>query len=255
MPADSEIYYSVYDKGATGEKPPIVLIHGAGGTHLYWPSEVRRLPGYRVLALDLPGHGKSGGRGYQSISSYTKAVVAWLEATHLHHAVFVGHSMGSAICLSLALDYPEYIKGLGLVGAAARLPVNPQILENAASPTTFFNAIEMVVGYAFSRQASPDLVETAARRMAETRPSVLHGDFLACNAFDVTVRVTEIHQPTVVICGEEDRMTPLRQSQFLATSLPDARLESIPLAGHMVMLEQPQLVADTLSRFLNGLPG
>jgi pimeloyl-ACP methyl ester carboxylesterase len=207
-----------------------------------------------VLALDLSGHGKSSGRGFQSVFAYTQAIVAWLENIRLRQAVFVGHSMGGAICLSLALSYPEYVMGLGLVGTAARLSVNPQILENSASPTTFSNAIEMVVGYSFSREAPADLVETAARRMAETRPSVLHGDLLACNAFDVTQQLTEIRQPSVVICGEEDRMTPLRQSQFLVTNLPDARLESIPNGGHMVMLEQPQLVADLLGRFINNLP-
>jgi pimeloyl-ACP methyl ester carboxylesterase len=254
MPVDSEIYYSVYDKGVSGEKPPVVLIHGAGGTHLYWPSEVRRLPGCRVLALDLPGHGKSGGRGFQSISSYAQVLVSWLETMHLHKAVFVGHSMGGAICLSLALYYPEYVKGLGLVGTAARLAVNPQILENSASPTTFSNAIEMVIRFSFGSKAPPSLVEAATRRMAETRPSVLHGDFLACNAFDVTQQVSEIHHPAIVICGEEDQMAPLRQSQFLATNLPGARLETFPNAGHMVMLEQPQPVADALVRFINSLP-
>ena len=98
------------------ELPPSYLIHGAGGHHLYWPPQIRRLTGYRVYALDLPGHGRSGGSGQQTIDSYTTAVKDWLIEVNLHSAVFVGHSMGSAIALSLALNYPDHVLGLVLIG-------------------------------------------------------------------------------------------------------------------------------------------
>lgn len=249
MPIAADIYYHAYEGGEEGGKPPIILIHGAGGNHLYWPSEIRRLPGYRVYALDLPGHGKSDGCGQQSISMYTQSILNWLEEVDLHRAIFVGHSMGAAITLSLTLDYPEHVLGLGLIGAAARLPVATAILESSASPTTFQNAIELVTKWSFASQADPRLVELATIRMGETRPSVLNGDFVACDAFDVTARVSEIIQPALVIVGAEDRMTPPREAQFLASSLPKALLESIPNAGHMVMLEQPVAVAQALLQF------
>ena len=247
MPIAADIYYHAYQEE---EKLPVVLIHGAGGTHMFWPSEVRRLPGFRVYALDLPGHGKSAGRGQQSITAYARSVLDWLAALNLHRAVFIGHSMGGAIVQTLALDHPEHVLGLGLVGSAAKLRVNPQLLENSASPTTFHIAVEEVVAWSFGPQAPEGLVELASKRMAEVRPSVLHGDFIACDAFDVTDRVTEIVQPAVVICGSEDKMTPSRNSQFLADSLRMARLEIIPGAGHMVMIEKPQEVADILTGFL-----
>jgi pimeloyl-ACP methyl ester carboxylesterase len=82
---------------------------------------------------------------------------------------------------------------------------------------------------------------------------VLYGDFIACNNFDETARIEQIRQPVLVVCGNEDRMTPLRQSQFLAEHIPGAMLKSIPDAGHMVMLEKPQPVADILLGFLEGV--
>lgn len=248
MPNAADIYYHAYAGGEQGEKPPIILIHGAGGNHLYWPSEIRRMPGYQVYALDLPGHGKSGGCGQQSIPLYAQSILAWLTEMDLHRAIFVGHSMGAAIALTIALDFPEHVLGLGLIGAAASLPVASAILEKTASPTTFQNAVELVTGWSFARQTDARLVELATLRMGETRPSVLHGDFLACDAFDITGRVSEILQPALVIVGAEDRMTPPREAQFLASSLPKARLETIPNAGHMVMLEQPQAVAQALQQ-------
>lgn len=250
MPVVADLYYHVYQEG---EGLPVVLVHGAGGNHLYWPSEVRRLAGYQVLALDLPGHGKSAGRGQQSIHAYTERVAEWFRETLIPKAVFVGHSMGGAIALEIALNYPEYVLGLGLVGSAARLAVAPEILEEAAHETTFRNAVERIIHWSFSAASPKRLVELAAERMLETRQSVLYGDFLACDGFDQSERLGEIEAQALVLCGELDRMTPVRNAQFLTDHLPNARLQVIPEAGHMVMLEHPLQVAAALREFLSTL--
>ncbi len=250
MPLLDEIYYHEYQQS---EQVPVVLIHGAGGNHLYWPAEVRRLAGYRVIALDLPGHGKSTGRGQQSIADYAEQVVRWMRSLFLPRAVVVGHSMGGAIALQIGLDHPELVLGLGLVGTSARLKVSPRILEETAHSTTFQNAIDLIIEGSFSAASSERLKELAAQRMAETRQTVLYGDFLACQEFDLTDRLAEIQKPALVICGQDDQMTPLRYVQFLADHLPEARLEIVARAGHMVMLEQPVQVAALLQDFLSSL--
>jgi pimeloyl-ACP methyl ester carboxylesterase len=174
-----------------------------------------------------------------------------MQAVELPRAVFIGHSMGSAIVLTLALEQPNQVLGLGLVAASARMQVAPDLLDATENPTTFQTAIEMIISRSFGPQAPPRLKELAALRMAETRPSVLHGDFLACNTFDRIADIEQISQPALVICGTEDRMTPMRFAQFLADRMPNARLEPVPGAGHMVMLEQPQAVAVALRGFLD----
>jgi pimeloyl-ACP methyl ester carboxylesterase len=189
----------------------------------------------------------------QTVAGYAQAVLDWLQAVELPRAVFVGHSMGSAIVLRLALDHPERVLGLGLAGAGARLRVHPDILNNLASESTFLSAVKMVIEWAFSPQAAPRLVESAAKRMAETRPSVLHGDFLACDTFDVREQIAEIRQPALVICGADDFLTPPRYAQFLADRMPAARLVIVPNTGHMVMLEQPQAFTAALLSFLEGI--
>lgn len=254
MPLAADIYYYEY-QGEDGTRPTLILIHGAGGTHLHWPSEVRRIPNYRILAPDLPGHGKSGGRGLQTIAAYAEALLEWMQAINLHRAVFAGHSMGAAIAIHLAIEHPENVLGLGLLGAGARLRVHPEILQNTASETTFQRAVETIIDRAFSAEAPERLVELAAQRMAETRPSVLHADFLACDAFDETDRISQITQPTLVITGAEDRLTPPRYAQFMADKLPAAERHLIPQAGHMVMLEKPGEVAQLLKVFLDELSG
>lgn len=258
MPVSGNLYYSLHCEKDT-ETPPLVLIHGSGGTHLYWPPEIRRLRGYCVYAVDLPGHGKSArSDGQQSIEEYARYVIEWLEALQKRRAVLVGHSMGSAIALRLAIYHPEYVVGLGLIGAGARLRVLPELLNYAADQTTFLKATDMLVSYSFSSYAPQRLIEQAARRLVETRQSVLYGDLLACNRFDVMDQLGSIKQPTLVVCGENDQMTPLRYAQILTNAIPGAQIKVIPAAGHMVMLEQPHLVAESLLSFLQDiafLPG
>jgi len=251
MPIAANIYYHAHQ---LSEKLPVVLLHGAGGSHLSWPSEIRRMTGFRIYALDLPGHGKSGGRGYQSITSYADAVLEWLDAMNMHSAVFVGHSMGGAIAQLLALDHPGQVLALVLIGSASRLRVNPILIEEAAQESRFHKAIEKVVAWSFSPQTTESVKKLIAKRLADTRHSVLHGDFLACDAFDVTNRIFEITQATLVMCGSEDKMTPVRNSYFLADNLPLAQLEIIPGAGHMVMIEKPLEVTRALTRFLTTVP-
>jgi pimeloyl-ACP methyl ester carboxylesterase len=161
--------------------------------------------------------------------------------------------MGGAIALTMALNHPEHVMALGLVGTGARLRVAPVILENAANPTTFPVAINAIMQRAFSHRTDPRLTQLAGQRMSTTRPTVLHGDFLACNTFDVMESIPKIRIPTLIICGQDDQLTPVRYSQYLADQLPRAELKIIPEAGHMVMLEQPQAVANELSAFLTTL--
>ena len=171
MPVAAELYYYLYE-GGSGEGPSLVLIHGSGGTHLYWPSEVRRIPGYRIYALDLPGHGKSGRRGFQSVAAYGETVLDWMQAVDLHRAVLAGHSLGTAIAIWLAIEHPEHVLGLGLLGAGARLRVHPDILQNVPNETTYQTAISQVVSWSFSEQAPARLVEQAANRLIAWSPIV-----------------------------------------------------------------------------------
>jgi pimeloyl-ACP methyl ester carboxylesterase len=250
MPFSDDIYYHLYEGSSPGKMPPLVLIHGAAGNHLYWPAEIRRIPGIRVYALDLPGHGKSGGRGRQSVASYSKAVQEWLGAIGVHSAVIAGHSMGSAIALTLALEKPEHVSGLILLGAGARLRVSSEILGLAESETTYLSAVKVVVDWSFSASAPVRLKELAATRMSEARQSVLYGDFRACSEFDVMGRLGEIQQPTLILCGDGDRMTPPRYAQYLVEQIPQAQLKVIPEAGHMLQLEKPRVVADEMQVFM-----
>jgi pimeloyl-ACP methyl ester carboxylesterase len=249
--SEARIAYQAHGDGE-GDGFPVVLLHGAAGTHLSWPVQVRYLPGCRVYALDLPGHGKSGGEPCRSIEDYARRLVIWMEGLDLSGVTLVGHSMGSAIAMQVALAQPHWVAALVLAGAAPRLKVNPALIELAATPETYLMAMERIVAWSFSRGAPQRLMELALKRMGETPQAVLLADLLACDAFDIEGRLDEIQAPALVVCGAEDRMTPLRGAQALAQGLRQGQMEVVADAGHMLMLEQPLAFAAILEAFIKG---
>ena len=253
MPVAAGLYYFAHEADDFS-RPPVILIHGAGGHHLFWPPQIRRMHDQRIFTVDLPGHGKSEGIGHHTIDDYTGEIIEFIKALKLNAAVLAGHSMGSAVALNAAIRFPQKVLGLCLVGSAARLRIAPAILQSASNPSTIATAIHLVINDSFSPQTNARLKELATQRMEETRPSVLYGDFLACASFNITDQLSQVSTPTFILCGALDKMVPLKYSEFLRDNIAGAQLDIIPNAGHMLLLEQPDQTADKLSGFINKIP-
>jgi pimeloyl-ACP methyl ester carboxylesterase len=253
MPIAAGLHYFLHE-GGRPSRPPLVLIHGAGGDHLSWPAEIRRLAEVCVFTLDLPGHGKSEGPGRQSAPDYADSVVRFMNVAGLSRAVFVGHALGGAIALTLAIDHPERTAGIGLISSGPRLPIAASVLENAANPATFILAVQSLQELMHISQSAKYLQDQAFRHLSSIRPTLFHGDLCACDQFDVTTRLYAIRTPALVICGTDDQLAPRRYSESLAGQIPGAALQTIDGAGHLVMLEQPRRVAALLRVFLTAIP-
>jgi len=232
-------------------RPPVILIHGAGGSHQHWLYQVRDLPRAASYALDLPGHGRSPGAGRDSIGAYGDWLLAFMDEAGLARAVLVGHSMGGAIALDLALRWPERVAGLGLVATGARLRVAPAILDGIRQNPG--ETVRLITDWAFGPDVPEEMARLGRRQMGQVDPGVLYGDFAACDAFDVRQRLGEIRAPALVLCGTQDRMTPVKYATFLRDGLPGAGLHLVEGAGHMLMIERPQAVTRALIGFLETL--
>jgi pimeloyl-ACP methyl ester carboxylesterase len=239
----TELYYAQAGQG----QPALLFVHGAGGDHTIWGEQLRELaPSFSVAALDLNGHGRSPAREGEGFQTYTEDVLAVLEALAMP-TVVVGHSMGGAIALMVALQRPKDLVGLGLVGTGAKLRVHPQILE--LCQTDFERAIDFIVQWAFAEQSPPELRERACAQMRRNGADALLRDFSSCNTFDVMARLSEVAVPTLILCGRDDKLTPVKYSEFLQQNIPNAQLKIIEGAGHMVMVEQPHALTQALREF------
>ncbi len=221
--------------------PPLVLIHGAGGQHLNWPPQIRRLDRVPVYAPDLPGHGQSEGEGRQSIGAYVTDVLAFLDALGLKQVIVGGHSMGGAIAIQIALEHPERVRGLILAATGARLRVSPELLNRVL--TDYDAAIDFIVDHTYGPEADDELKYLARLELRRARPAVIHGDYLACDSFDVMDKISGIKVPTLILTGDKDQMTPPKYSAYLAEQIAKADRVALDPAGHMILSEFPEQAA------------
>lgn len=253
MPVTAGIHHTLHANGKSN-RPPLILIHGAGGNLLSWHPKLRRLGGETVYALDLPGHGESKSASRQSIPEYADDVLRFMDAEKIPNAVLVGISMGSAIALTLALHHPQRTTKLAIISGGGKMRVAQTILDGVNDPATFESTVETINTNCFSEHAAPELLRLSKTHMLHTAPAVLHADFSACNQFDLTHRLSEIHTPALILCGTEDKMMPPKFSQSLHAALPNSQLHIIENAGHMPQLEQPDIVITHLRAFLGETP-
>ena len=247
----TRLFFQLSQNDLTGRKPPLVLIHGAGGTHQHWPAALRRLPDWTVYALDLSGHGKSDGPGCDTVAAYREAVFEFCESLGLQRVVLAGHSMGGAIVQDFALHYGGRLAGMVLVGAGAKLRVAQTILDGL--PVDFEATARLITDWCHGSSAPEQLKRNFLQRLLEESSEVLLSDYSACNSFDLRADLPSIQTPTLAICGTADIMTPPKFSEYLVQNLPDTRLHLVPNAGHMVTLEAPDEVTSLVEMFLHSL--
>ena len=244
-----KLYFALSGRG--GQE--ILLVHGSGGDHTVWSYQVKGLrEGFSVAALDLNGHGRSTFREGDGLTTYTEDVLAVLERLS-PKALLVGHSLGGALALNVALRHPEMIGGISLVGTGARLRVLPEILELVEVEEDFDRVIELILEWAFSDTSQPELVTKAREQMRANGQRALRRDLLTCDGFDVMGKLNQIEVPALIICGREDRLTPVKYAEYLRDRIPNATLKVIEGAGHMVMLERPAELNRAIEDFLRTL--
>ena len=251
LEVDGRKLHYVLRETVPARQPPVVFVHGAGGSHQHWLYQVRDLTGWPTYALDLPGHGRSEGPGRDSIGAYGDLVVAFLDAAGMERAVLVGHSMGGAIAQDVALRYPARVAGLGLVATGARLRVAPVLLEGIQQDPEA--AVALIGDWAYGPDAPEELVRLGQRQMAQVAPEVLYNDFVACDGFNVMEQVAGIEARVSVLCGTRDRLTPIKYSVYLRDRISNATLRLVEGAGHMVMVERPGEVVKALTALLEQL--
>ena len=255
--------------GYTGGKafnpalPTAVFIHGVLNDHSVWILQTRYLAhhGWNVLAIDLPGHGKSGGEAPISVEGAALSVTALLDAAGVHKAALIGHSWGSLIALEVAATRPDRVSHLAMVGTAFPMAVSPALL--AMSQAQPLQAIDLVNQFSHSMLAPPPsamgpgtwLYGTARALMRRVLASngavnIFHRGFKACDDYKTGLEaMTRVRCPVLLVLGQNDQMTPPKAAQGLGRHAANATVVVVA-AGHQMMLEAPEAVLSALKDFL-----
>lgn len=232
-------------------QPSLIFVHGSGDSAGIWRLQVENFGPEQAFAINLPGHGQCPDTLPDEVSvlDYARSVhTIMTDELHLKRPIIGGHSLGGAIALSMGLEYPNELSGLILVGTGARLRVHPDLLSGAkTAPDQTRTQLSQL---AVARENASTLPSKIMQEQVAPANNILYRDLAACNVFDCMAQLPELRLPALIICGEEDRLTPVKYSQFLKNALPDATLVIIPNAGHYVMREQPRAVNQTIQNWL-----
>ena len=253
------VFLADYGKGFDPARPTVLFVHGAGMDHSVWALQARHFAyrGWNALALDLPGHGRSGGAPPASIAALADWLLALIKALGVATVDLVGHSMGALIGLELAARHRRRIGRLALLGGAARMPVHPDLLAAAAGPGPL--AAQLICDWGFGpaghlgghKAPGSWMMGHGLRLLERSIGTVLETDLAACNAYeDGLAAAARVRCPSLVLAGEFDRMAPARQGARLAEAIKGARFVVVPAAGHMLMVEQPDATLDALIEFV-----
>ncbi|HUX26727.1 MAG TPA: alpha/beta hydrolase [Burkholderiales bacterium] len=239
--------------------PTVIFCHGAQCDHSVWILQSRYLAhhGYGVLAVDLPGHGRSEGPPLARIEDLAAWVAALQDAAGVREAAIVGHSMGSLIALECAARRPERVAKIALLAIAYPMKVSDQLLDATKNDEPL--AQDMVniwshLAYAqYPNNPGPGfwIIGENLRLMQRQKPGVMHVDFTACNAYaGGAVAAAKVSCPALFLLARRDAMTPVRGANDFAKSIAGAKITVIDGSGHNMMGEQPDAVLDTLTAFL-----
>ncbi|HXP31198.1 MAG TPA: alpha/beta hydrolase [Stellaceae bacterium] len=234
-------------RGFAAALPTSVLLHGAGLDHTIWALQARALAhhGRNVLALDLPGHGRSEGPPRARIDAMAEWVLAVLAARGVTRFRLAGHSMGALVAFAAAARAGDRVESLALLGFAPEMRVHPALL--AAARDGAHAAVEFMVSWGLGAASqlggnpAPGLWLTgAALRLLERAPAAsLAADLAACDGYNAGAEATVPACPTLLLLGADDRMTPPEAAIAFARRLPQARITVLPGVGHLMPIEAP----------------
>ncbi len=246
---NTSIYYEEQGSGKS-----VVFVHGACENSLFWNHQKILSDRFRVVALDLPGHGRSKPcDGLLNVERYAETVSEFIEKTCPEKAVLVGHSMGGAIALVNAIDYSKNLRGVVLVGTGAKLGVLPSIRDGLK--TRFEETVRSVVGpRQFAAATNLEIIRFVTNEITRINQKTASADYDACNSFDVRQKLRTINLPTLIMVGEEDKMTPVTWSTYLKENIPKSKLVILRESSHLPMLERPADFNRHLNEFVLSLP-
>lgn len=256
---ESQIYVATGGKTFDANLPTVVFLHGSGLDHRSWALQTRwfAFHGYSVIAPDFPGHSLSQGDALVSIEVMSDWLWQLLDKMGVAQCSLVGHSQGGLVALEAAANKPARVRSISLIGSAAAIAVNEQLLTMSQNDQP--SAVDAMLAwgfgeaYQFGRSNIPGQapIGIGYQIMCD---NPLHADLSACQSYtngeQAAVKVTA---PAQLILAQNDRMTPLKFGRALAGSMPNVVSTTVLDVGHMIPMEAPEKCLSELQHFITEL--
>lgn len=248
-------YVATGGKQLDPEKETVVFVHGVGQDHTIWVLPIRYFASHdrNVLAVDLPGHGRSQGPLLKTIEEMGEWILEMMNVAGVERASLVGQSMGSLVALDVASRHPDRVRSIALVGVSVPLAVSEPLMNSADAHS--HDAIDMMTYWSHSKAGqiggSPTpgiwMVGAWMRLLEQEGAEVIDTDLLACDEYASGLdRAAKIECPALLLLGEKDRMTPVKMAESLQNTIPDHNTVVFEGAGHALLAERSDPVLDRL---------
>jgi len=243
-----------------GEGFPLLLLHGLGSNSQSWSRQLAGLQDhFQVIAWDAPGYGDSSDPDpeFRTFGELAELLKGFIDSLGFSGIYLLGHSMGSTLAIEFCSKYPQYVKALILAASTRGGRTNPETNERKLK-NRLYNVenlppqelAKLRTPAMFSPYAAPEAIAEAQRIMSMVRPPGYRSVAYSLYHADQTERLASIKMPTLLICGEDDTVTPPAESRIVEQRIAGSSLKLIPRAGHLCYIEQPEAFNQLVRSFL-----
>jgi pimeloyl-ACP methyl ester carboxylesterase len=244
-----------------GSGPTVLMLHGIGGGHLSFAPQVETLAsnGYRAVAWDMPGYGRSAPIEPYTFKGLAERCVTLIESLRSGHVVLVGHSMGGMVAQEVVARRPDLVTRLVLCGTSAAFGKadgdwQSNFIRERTAPLdagmSMRELAETLVPQMIGPGSLPEGVKLAQHCMAQVNPSTYRRALEALLTFDRRADLARIHVPTLLIAGENDKTAPPAVMKKMAQAIADSIYLELPGIGHLQPLEAPDEFDAAILSFL-----
>jgi len=244
----SKIYYRI--SGAENSRT-IIFVHGLAADSRFFHNQLKYFGNsHRVIAIDLPGHGRSRRQLKLSAELYSRSIDQIIKKENVENYILAGHSMGGAVCLEHYKNNSRNIDALILISTAPKIPVTTEMIERSVNDFSgFFN--EMLSAIFFKKAGV--FILAAKKSIDEEERAIITDDLRICLDIDQTEILDKIRVPVLLLANRYDSMIPAELTENMKDSIPDAKLVIFESHGHIPFFEESESFNRTLEEFLTSI--
>ncbi len=243
-----KVFYRI---SGVDNSPTIVFVHGIAGDSRFFHNQLKSLGNnFRIIAVDLPGHGRSHNPGEVSAEFYSRSIEQIIKVENIESYILAGHSMGGGICLEHYKNNHAKIKALILISTAPRIPVTAEMFNR--SLLDFENFFNKMISSIFHKKAGIFII-AAKKNIDSAERKIITDDLKICMSMDYTELLHDIDIPVLILANSHDRMVPAADTIEMYGKIKNSKLVIFDKEGHIPFFEDSEEFNSAVTDFISSL--